>query len=348
MNGFLVRWLLLMLAVPYGLAVRIRAALYRHGWLPTRRLPRRVVSVGNLTVGGTGKTPVVIWLVERLLARGQKVGVLSRGYRRAGREPALLVSDGKTALAGPAEAGDEPYLIAQRCPGAVVAVGVDRYQLGRWVLERFPIDCFVLDDGFQHLALQRDVNLLLVDASDPDGLTHLLPAGRLREPLAAASRASELLLTRVDAAVGPDRVLAPIRMAAGRDFQPILVRFKAEGFVNLRTGAVERTGLVSGRSALIFSGIARAESFRGLLTDLGVKVIEELVFPDHHAYTDADLSTIRAQAGRCQADMILTTEKDAVKVVVRLRSDDRMWAVRLGTEFGEGLSRLDTMLGVAS
>jgi 3-deoxy-D-manno-octulosonic-acid transferase len=339
---FPVRWLLLILTVPYGLAVRIRAVLYRLGWLPTRRLPCRVVSVGNLTVGGTGKTPVVIWLVERLLARDCKVGVLSRGYKRTGREPALLVSDGKTVLAGPAEAGDEPYLIARRCPGAVVAVGTDRYRLGRWVLERFPIDCFVLDDGFQHLGLQRDVNLLLIDASDPAGLAHLLPAGRLREPLSAAKRATEVLLTRV---AGPDSVMAPIRAATGRDFQPVLVRFRAEGLVDVRTGAVEQTGSISGRSTLIFSGIARADSFRDLLAGLGVKVVEELVFPDHHAYTDADLDSIRTRAVRGHAEVILTTEKDAVKVAPLLRPDDRVLAVRLGTEIREGMTRLETVLG---
>lgn len=345
MNGCLVRWVLRLLAVPYGLAVRIRAALYRHGWLPTRKLPCRVLSVGNLTVGGTGKTPVVIWLVERLLARGQKVGVLSRGYRRTSRKPVLLVSDGNTMLAGPAEAGDEPYLIAQRCPGSVVAVGADRYRLGRWVLERFPIDCFVLDDGFQHLALQRDVNLLLIDASDPDGLAHLLPAGRLREPLSAASRATEVLVTR---AAGSDSMPALLRMAAGRDFQPILVRFRAEALVDVRTGAVAQTGFVAGRSALVFSGIARADSFHDLLAGLDVKVMEELVFPDHHAYTDADVDSIRARARTCNADVILTTEKDAVKVAPLLHADDRMLAVRLGTDITEGRPRLEQALGVSS
>ncbi|MGH7167361.1 MAG: tetraacyldisaccharide 4'-kinase, partial [Nitrospiraceae bacterium] len=151
-RSLFLRWPLRALAWPYGLAVRARTALYERGWLARRRLPCRVVSVGNLTVGGTGKTPVVISIAEWLLARGKRVGVLSRGYRRRSRAPQLLVSDGRTILEGPADAGDEPYLIAWRCPGAVVAVGADRYRLGRWVLERFPIDCFVLDDGFQHLA----------------------------------------------------------------------------------------------------------------------------------------------------------------------------------------------------
>ena len=338
------RWPLQVLAVPYGLAVGVRTALYERSWLPRRRLPCRVVSVGNLTVGGTGKTPVVISIAEWLLARGKRVGVLSRGYRRRSRAPRLLVSDGRTILEGPAEAGDEPHLIAWRCPGAVVAVGADRYRLGRWVLERFPIDCFVLDDGFQHLALHRDVDLLLVDASDPMGLEALLPAGRLREPLSAASRATALLLTRTDRAASLSDVLIPIRAATGRDSRPILIRFRAEAFVNMLTGAVEEIGSASGRTAVAFSGIVNAASFRTLLAGLGVKILDELVFPDHHAYTADDLTMVRDRAGRCGADMIVTTEKDAVKLARLVGPTDRLLALRLGTEIMDGRDRLEALL----
>jgi tetraacyldisaccharide 4'-kinase len=133
--GSQVRWWLLWAGVLYGMAGQVRAWLYRQGWLAQRRLPVPVVSIGNLTVGGTGKTPMVISLAEWLLTEGKRVAILSRGYGRAGRESMLLVSDGARVLAGPQEAGDEPHLIAQRCPQAVVAVGSDRYELGRWVLE---------------------------------------------------------------------------------------------------------------------------------------------------------------------------------------------------------------------
>ncbi|MGH7207007.1 MAG: tetraacyldisaccharide 4'-kinase, partial [Nitrospiraceae bacterium] len=283
-HSSLLRWPLLALAFPYGLVVRARAVLYKHGLLPRRSLPCRVVSVGNLTVGGTGKTPVVILIAEWLLARGLRVGVLSRGYRRQGRASFVLVSDGRSVLTGPAEAGDEPYLIARRCPGAVVAVGADRYRLGQWVLERFPIDCFLLDDGFQHLALNRDVDLLLVDASDPASLWTLLPAGRLREPLSTAARATAILVTRADTSAGLNPVLEPIREATGLDRQPILIRFKAEGFVDVLTGEIQENGRVSGRTALAFSGIGHPTSFRTLLADQGIKVLDELVFPDHHDY----------------------------------------------------------------
>ena len=139
------RWL----GYPYELAARFRLWCYTQGWFSTRRLPRPVISVGNLTVGGTGKTPVVMYLVERLTAQGKRVAILSRGYRRRSRAPQLLVSDGQRILAGPDEAGDEPYLIARRCPQAVVAVGADRYALGQWVLARRGVDCCVVEDGLE-------------------------------------------------------------------------------------------------------------------------------------------------------------------------------------------------------
>ncbi len=342
------QWLLLALAFPYGLVVRARATLYKLGLLPRRSLPCRVVSVGNLTVGGTGKTPVVILILEWLLARGIRVAVLSRGYRRQSQAPFLLVSDGRTILVGPAEAGDEPYLIAQRCPGAVVAVGADRYRLGRWVLERFPIDCFLLDDGFQHLALNRDVDLLLVDASDPASLRALLPAGRLREPLSTAARATALLITRADTPAGLTPVLESIREATGLDSRPIPVRFTAEGFVDVLSGAIQENRQVSGMTALAFSGIGNPASFRALLAGQGVKILDEVVFPDHHAYTETDMSEVRRRAEDCGAELVVTTEKDVGKIVPLLHQNDRLLALRLGTEILEGRERLERLvLGVA-
>ncbi|MGH7164923.1 MAG: tetraacyldisaccharide 4'-kinase [Nitrospiraceae bacterium] len=336
-------WPLRALALPYGLVVGARAALYQQGWLSQRRLPCRVVSVGNLTVGGTGKTPVVITIVEWLLGRGRRVAVLSRGYRRVNRSPQLLVSDGRAILADPAEAGDEPYLIARRCPGAVVAVGADRYRLGRWVLECFPIDCVVLDDGFQHRALHRDVDLLLVDASDPTGIRALLPAGRLREPLSAAARATGLVLTRADDP-GADTVLAKIQEAVGRRIPPVSVRFRTEAIVHVSTGARQDPESLGGRTAVMFSGIANPASFRTLLVREGVRILDEIVFPDHHDYSSADVQVVRGRASRCGADLIVTTEKDAVKVASLVRPEEPVWAVRLGTEIMQGRERLEQLI----
>lgn len=332
------------LAGVYGFVVGARNALYDRGWLPVGKLPCRVISVGNLTVGGTGKTPVVIWLADRLLAHGSRIGVLSRGYRRRSRATKLLVSDGRKILAGPADAGDEPYLIARRCPAAVVAVGADRFSLGRWVLEQFPLDYLLLDDGFQHRRLHRDVDLVLVDASAPDSLCALLPAGLLREPMTSMRRATALLLTRVEAAGDLDCVLTRLRAAVASDLPTMLLRFEFEGCVNLHTGLLEPMTRLAGKSVVILSGIANHTAFRRLLERHGVKVIDEAVFPDHHTYTTSDLDWLRAQAVRIGAEAIVTTEKDAVKIEPLLDPGDSIWAVRLRTEIVQGREQLEQLI----
>ncbi len=334
------RWLVF----PYAMLVTARALLYQRGWLPRRRLPCPVVSVGNLTVGGTGKTPLVIMLAGWLLARGTRVGVLSRGYRRQGRNPLLLVSDGRTLLAGPAEAGDEPYLIARRCPGAVVAVGADRHRLGQWVLEQCPIDCFLLDDGFQHLALHRDVDLLLVDASDPGGLEGLFPAGRLREPLSAASRASAVMLTRIDRTSEWKDPLVKLVAACGPDTPPIHVKFTADALVDVTAGGLEDVKYLSGKTGIAFSGIGNAGSFRCLLDQQGLQVLGERIFPDHHTYTSDDVLEIVRLAEGVGAELILTTEKDAGKVAGLFPAEHPVFALRLGTEILDGRERLFQLL----
>ena len=339
----LVRPALLPLAWVYRLAVRVRTALYAWGWLRSRRLPCRVVSIGNLTAGGTGKTPLVIALTEWLMARGKRVGVLSRGYRRRAPSEQVLVSDGTQVLAGPGEAGDEPYLIARRCPGAVVAVGVDRYRLGRWVLDRFPLDVLLLDDGFQHLALHRDVDVVLVDASEPEGLLALLPAGRLREPISALARAHAVLLTRAEKESEVSAVMAMLEKATLRR-RPWLMQFATEGLMNVATGEQIDPGHVKGRPALAVSGIGNPSSFRRLLEGLGALVLDELRFPDHHAYTRADVEHIRAQAKRSGVEYILTTEKDAVKLAGFLPEADPFWAIRLKTEMRERKAELEQLI----
>lgn len=338
------RWWLWWAAFPYGLVSCLRAALYRQGWFASRRLPCRVVSVGNLTMGGTGKTPVVIYLAEWLLSQGKCVGVLSRGYGRQSRASPLLVSDGQRLLADPAEAGDEPYLIAKRCPRAIVAVGADRYELGRWVLERFPIDCFLLDDGFQHLALHRDVNLLLIDATDCAGLAAMFPVGRLREPLTAAARASAVLLTRVDQAGASNGVLTQLHQVSPALREPIQVSFRPEGFVHAMTSQLIGVDHVLAKTAVAFSGIGNARSFRTLLAGMGLNVLDEIVFPDHHTYTASDLDQVRQRAAQVGAELLVTTEKDLGKIVPFLVPADQCWALRLRTDIFDGRERLERLL----
>ena len=329
---------------PYELAARIRASCYARGWCRTQRLPLPVISVGNLTVGGTGKTPVVMYIVERLAAQGKRVGILSRGYRRRSTAPQLLVSDGQRVLVGPEEAGDEPHLIARRCPQAVVAVGADRHALGQWVLSQLPVDCFVLDDGFQHVQLHRDVNVLLADATDLDGLGAGLPVGRLREPLSAAARASLLLITRVQRQSDAEPVWQRLHAACPALPPPVCVGFPAEEFRRIGTDERGALGVFRGHRAIIFSGIGNAASFRSLVEGVGVTVIDHLAFPDHVHYTHAMVERIRANAKAAGAEVMVTTEKDADKVAPFLTATDPCWAVRLRTEIVSGRDQLEALL----
>ena len=338
--GTTVKWWLIWAAIPYGVVARLRVLLYDWGWFAQRRLPVPVLSVGNLTLGGTGKTPVVIALTEWLLAQGNRVAILSRGYRRTSTDPRLLVSDGERLLVGPNEAGDEPFLIAQRCPKAVVAVGADRYQLGDWVLHRFPVDCLVLDDGFQHLGLYRDVNLLLVDATDVEGLAALVPAGRLREPLQAAARATAIVVTRADVPAQVAEIGHRFQGAIDAMPGPIQVVFRPESFVSVKTGSLQPLSWSKGKTALLCSGVGHAGSFHSLVEQIELKVLDEIVYADHHTYTSQDVERVRARANELQAELIVTTEKDACKLAALLQHADNWWAVRLTTSVIVGEDRL--------
>ncbi|MBM4125039.1 MAG: tetraacyldisaccharide 4'-kinase, partial [Nitrospira sp.] len=205
----------------------------------------------------------------------------------------------------------------------------------------------VLDDGFQHVALQREVDLLLVDALDSIGLQALLPAGRLREPLTAARRATALVVTRADMAEDLSQVLGPIRSAMAREITPILARFRPEGVRDLSSGKALLAESLAGRTALAFSGIANPGSFARSLRKLGVKVLDEMAFPDHYAYGACDLERIRERALRCQAEMMVTTEKDAGKVAPLLRRNDQgppIMALQIGAEIMEGRERLEQLI----
>jgi len=331
-------------AIPYGVVAGLRALLYDWGWFAQRKLPVSVLSVGNLTLGGTGKTPVVIVLVDWLLAQGKRVAILSRGYRRTSTDPFLLVSDGERLLVNPKEAGDEPFLMAQRCPKAIVAVGADRYELGDWVLNRFPVDCLVLDDGYQHLGLYRDVNLLLVDATDAEGLAALVPSGRLREPLQAAARATAIVVTRADVPAQVTEVCHRLRATLGTMPDPIQVVFRPESLVSVVTGMSQTLSWSKGKTALLCSGVGHAGSFRSLVERMGMKILDEVAYADHHDYTSHDVERLRARAAELQAELIVTTEKDACKLASLLQHTDSWWAVRLTTYVSAGEERLKQLV----
>jgi tetraacyldisaccharide 4'-kinase len=325
----------------YGGAHRLRRRWYRDR---AGRLPRPVVSVGNLHWGGGGKTPLVAALACHLRDHGLEVCVLSRGYRRgrqSGGGGSRVVSTGRGPLLGPEEAGDEAVLLAAELPGVAVVVGADRWRAGQLALERLapPPAIFVLDDGFSHLALARDVDLLAFPAGDPFGGGRLLPGGRLREPLAAAARASAVVLTgapgfeaekagtpageaETAGAPAPSPAAGP---GSGAELAAALrsYGFRGPGFSSVtRMGTPVASGgepLAPGTPVLAVAAIARPEGFFASLRGLHFPVMAELALPDHHPYPAATLARIEVAARRSGAACVLVTAKDRVKLEGRLR-----------------------------
>lgn len=299
------------LARLYEFGVRARLALYDNEILQPRTLTRPVISVGNLTVGGTGKTPCVVWLANFLRAAGHSVAILSRGYKRASRGR-VEVSNGQEILCAPHEAGDEPYLLARACPGVRIVVDRDRYAAGQWLAARAPISVFILDDAFQHLRLRRDLNLLLLDATAP--LDELLPLGRLREPLTSLRRADAIIVTRADQKF--DRpALAALIAQYSRPSTPIFYAWhEMTKLRRLDRDEKLPAAALAQRNVVAVSGIARPERFVADLMQQDMQIVRRCEFADHHRYMRAEFQEIIKHAEAAQAAAIVTTEKDAANL----------------------------------
>jgi tetraacyldisaccharide 4'-kinase len=288
----------------YGLAAAARVAAYRSGVLPRARLAGPVISVGNLSVGGTGKTPVVAWVATVLRDAGEPVAILSRGYGGRFAGGALVVADEDGVHATAEEAGDEPVMLARRLPGVVVAVGRRRDEVGRVVEARFGRRTHVLDDGFQHLRLHRDLDLLCVDAASDD--SRPLPAGRLREFPSAAGRADLVLLTQADR-VPPERLEALARRHGPE--RTLSVGRELAGFADLEDAETPPP-----RRAFALSGVAAPERFEADLAGQVAEVVGQRRFGDHHAFTREEVEACAEEARQLGADAIVTTEKDAARL----------------------------------
>lgn len=307
---------LLPAALAYRGGLALRRAAYACGLFRTRSLPCRVVAIGNLTVGGTGKTPLVELLARALAGRGRRVVVLSRGYGRYRPDAIRAVSDGRRLLLTAAEAGDEPYLLARRLtevPGGVpVVVGRDRYRAGLWAVPRFQPDVLLLDDGFQHWRLRRDADVVCLDARAPWGRGGLFPQGSLREPPRALRRADLVVLTHGHAAGDLERVRAEV--GAWAPAAPVaLATYEPDGVEELGTGAVHTLDELRGRTLVAFAGIAVPENFAVTLAEVGVVPRDFVAFPDHHPYAAGDVAALEARARAVGAIALVTTEKDAVR-----------------------------------
>ena len=313
----LARALLYAPAKLYELAVRARILAYKQGLLKTHRLNAPVISVGNLTVGGTGKTPCVAFIASTLQNAGHQVAILSRGYKRQTKHR-VEVSDGQQILCSPAESGDEPYLLAQTCPGVRVVVDQDRFAAGRWLESRVPISVFILDDAYQHLRLARDLNLLLVDASDPLGQSAMIPFGRLREPLAELRRADAVIITRSNQEFDRAELIKTIRSHSAANLPIFFAHHELTRFRQLGSNLAQNLFGFAGKNIAAVSGIAKPDRFNQDLRAAGLNIVFRQDFPDHHCYTTAEFAAVISAAQAAKAEAIVVTEKDAANLSLAL------------------------------
>jgi len=321
----------------------LRGTLYDRGVFAAARAPVPVISVGNLAVGGAGKTPVALAIGSRLLAAGRRPAVLSRGYGAGGRGP-RVVSDGENLLLTADEGGDEPVLLSRRLPGLRVVCGPDRAALARIAVLELGADVLLLDDGFQHRRLARDLDVVVLDASNPWGNGHCLPRGPNREPIQALRRAGLLWLTHVDRAAGSrlEELRTLARRFTGGD--PVESRHAPRDLLDASLEHSVGLPWLEGRRVGLLTGVARPESVRRTVESLGAEVTLTRNFPDHHRFTNGEIDEAVAALAQAGADALVTTEKDAVRLAPERLADHRLRVLRIDAEILRGADLLQAAL----
>ena len=319
----------------YGAIIKARNSLYEKGFFKSFSLGAKTVSVGNITVGGTGKTPLVVLISEILSETGEKVCVLSRGYGRDDPKKRVLVSDGEKILADARTAGDEPFEIGEKIlKKAVVVSDANRVSAGNWARGKFGITAFVLDDAFQHRRVRRDINIVAIDATNPFGNEKLLPAGILREPLKNLNRADAIVITRANLAEN----VADLKIKISKYNQncPVFVsKNKISGLTDLKSFLAEKSDeanyelritnyernltdisrrQMAADNCFAFCALGNPRNFFEQLKQENFKIVSTEAFPDHHFYTSKDIAKLEAKARKANAEILLTTRKDAVKL----------------------------------
>ncbi len=301
------KFILFPLALFYWATIFWRNILYNYRFFVSRKLPTKIISVGNITTGGTGKTPTVIYLAKNLIAKNYSIAILSRGYGRktAGTQ---LVTDGKKKVDDWRNFGDEATLMSQKLSGVPIVVDENRYRGGLFLVDKFKPDIIILDDGFQHRSLERDVDIALVNSHDQPEEHKMIPYGKLREPLRHLNRADILILTKTNL-TKPSEYLTVL---TNKQTAPV---FNSSVYFNKTLVNNDKDIILDGmKSALAISGIGDPHSFHKTLEEMGIKICDTITFIDHHNYAQKDIDEILNKAQTSNADILITTEKDLVKL----------------------------------
>lgn len=342
--------LLRVFSMLYGLGVRIKLYLYRSGFLKQHKLDCKVISLGNITVGGTGKTPTAQRLSTIIREMGYRVVILNRGYRAGWSGDVGVVSDGNKIYMTVTEAGDEAYLLAKSLPGIPVVIGKNRILTGEYAVKELKADVIILDDGYQHWQLARDLDIVLIDALNMFGNNFLLPRGTLREPLANLARAQVFLLTKVDQSTDDSRDIILSTLARYHNnalivesiHQPKCFVEIEEWYKGLQMNDVALE-TIRDKKVVALSAIGNPSSFEQTILDIGVAEVCGVRYTDHHDYTMAEMQEIMQRGVDEKAYALITTEKDAVKIPPEFIHSDRplpLYVLSIAVHFTEGYEDL--------
>jgi len=304
----------------YSLAIQFRLVVYKTVFLKPKHLATHVISIGNITTGGTGKTPFVAMLAQWAETHGLKTAILSRGYKGKRSNDLVVVSDGKTILSSFDDAGDEPVMLARTLSSVPVLISKKRYQIGSLALKLFGSELLLLDDGYQHLSLHRDANILLVDAKREFGNRSLLPLGPLREPIEQIKRADIIVITKcTDTHTGDELVdyfqeNFPLKSIYRSGYFPHQVNFPL-------AGTTHSPDILKGKNVVVFAGIAHPDDFLETVEDCGANIVHFQAFSDHHFFSAHEIEELVSWKNRSNIDFLLTTEKDWIRIDGKIEPD---------------------------
>ena len=321
MNGNIASYLL---SLVYKVLVSVRNFFYKVHILPTKSLKCKVISIGNITIGGAGKTPTVEYLSNLLQSRGYKVGIISRGYKRKSKST-LIVTDGIDKPESWEDVGDEPFLLAHKLDNVPIVVGASRYESGAIMIEKFQPDVILVDDGFQHLSLNRDLDIVLVNSKDMRSDHKLIPSGKLREPISNLNRADLIIITKSNIHKPTNYLINIIK-----SFNRVIIysEVKIKDLLQYKSNETNKLEKIANKKVYLFSALGDNESFKKMMENTDADIVGHSEYLDHHHYTSDDLKYIEQEAIKNSAEFLITTEKDLVKINFKFKKTE-VYAVRM-------------------